>query len=296
MLYERVKSSMISQQLQSEKFSKIKISRPEVIDFYNANKDSLPDLPERIDIDHILITEKPSPQSKKNTLDMINGIRDEIIAGTLTFEDAAFQYSQDPGSAEDGGDLGFVPKGTFVPEFEKAAFALEPGEISSPVETQFGYHLIQHIETRGELIHCRHILFSIQTSEEDNQYVINMLSTLRDSILQGGDFEEFARKYSEDPDVETNGGHLGEFAIETLQIPEFGDVSENLKEGEISEPFISPYGFHILRLNKRLSSENISLETHYPILENMALNEKQMNFWNNWMEKLYGKYYVEIKF
>ena len=296
MLYERVKSSMVSQQLQSEKFSKIKISRPEVIDFFNTNKDSLPDLPERIDVDHILITEKPSPESKQNTLSMIKKVRDEIIAGTLSFEDAAFEYSQDPGSAEDGGDLGFVPKGTFVNEFEKAAFALKPGEISEPIETQFGYHVIQMIETRGELIHARHILFSIQTTESDNQYVINMLSTLRDSILEGGDFEYFARKYSEDPDVKMNGGHLGEFAIETLQIPEFGEVSETLKENEISEPFISPYGFHILRLNKHIGAEKISLKNHYPILENMALNKKQSAFWGNWMESLYGKYYVEIKF
>jgi peptidyl-prolyl cis-trans isomerase SurA len=296
MLYERVKSSMISQQLQSEKFSKIKISRPEVIDFFSTNKDSLPDLPERIDVDHILITEKPSPESKQNTLKMINKVRDEIIAGTLSFEDAAFEYSQDPGSAEDGGDLGFVPKGTFVTEFEKAAFALKPGEISEPIETQFGYHVIQMIETRGELIHARHILFSIQTTESDNQYVINLLSTLRDSILESGDFEHFARKYSEDPDVKMNGGHLGEFAIETLQIPEFGEVSETLEENEISEPFISPYGFHILRLNKHIGAEKISLKDHYPILENMALNQKQSAFWENWMDSLYGKYYVEIKF
>ncbi|MEA2077423.1 MAG: peptidylprolyl isomerase [Candidatus Marinimicrobia bacterium] len=296
MLYERVKSSMVSQQLQAEKFSKIKISRPGVVDFYNTNKDSLPDLPERIDIDHILITEKPSPESKQNTLDMIDDIRAQIIEGTLTFEDAAFQYSQDPGSAEGGGDLGFVSKGTFVAEFERAAFSLQPGEISQPIETQFGYHVIQTIEIRGELIHARHILFSIQATESDNQYVINMLSTLRDSIIEHGDFEYFARKYSEDPDVEMNGGYLGEFALETLQIPEFGEISKDMKEGEISEPFISPYGFHIIRLNKRLGSEKISLESHYPILENMALNQKQSLFWENWMEKLYGKYYVEIKF
>jgi parvulin-like peptidyl-prolyl isomerase len=122
-----------------------------------------------------------------------------------------------------------------------------------------------------------------------------MLSTLKDSILESGDFEGFARKYSEDPDVDMNGGHLGEFAIETLQIPEFGEVANNMKEGEISDPFISPYGFHILRLNKVLPAEKISLKTHYPILENMALNEKQSTFWNNWMETLYGKFYVELK-
>lgn len=295
MIYERVKSSMISQQLQQEKFSKIKISRPEVIEFYNTHRDSLPNLPERIDINHILITEKPSPASKQKTLDMIEGIRNDILSGALSFEDAAFQYSQDPGSAEEGGDLGFVPKGTFVPEFEKAAHALKPGEISEPVETQFGYHLIQCIEMRGELIHTRHILFSIQTTDEDNQYVINMLSTIRDSIREQGDFERFARKYSEDPDVESNGGHLGEFAIKTLQIPEFGEVAKTLKQGEISQPFISPYGFHILRLNKYLKEEKISLKDHYPILEKMALNEKQSQFWEKWMNDLYGKFYVEIK-
>ncbi|MFA6617486.1 MAG: peptidylprolyl isomerase [Candidatus Neomarinimicrobiota bacterium] len=295
MLYERVKSSMIAQQLQQEKFSKIKISRPEVIAFYNTNKDSLPDLPDRIDIDHILIKEKPSPASKQKTIDMINEIKQEIIDGKISFEDAAFQYSQDPGSAEEGGNLGFAPKGTFVSEFEKAAYNLSVGEISEPVETQFGYHLIQLMEKRGELINVRHILFSIQTSEKDNQYVINILSTVKDSILKTGDFESFARKYSEDPDVQINGGYLGEFALETLQIPEFGEIANQMNEGEISDPFISPYGFHILRLNKFLPAEKISLKNHYPILENMALNQKQSKFWNNWMDDLYGKFYVEIK-
>jgi peptidyl-prolyl cis-trans isomerase SurA len=163
------------------------------------------------------------------------------------------------------------------------------------VETQFGFHLIELLERRGELIHTRHILIPVQTSDEDNAYVINLLSTIRDSLLNGGDFEEFALKYSEDPDTKANNGYLGEFALETLQIQEFKEVASSLEPGEISEPFLTQYGFHILRLNKRLPSETISLEKHYPILENMALNEKQMMFWDNWMEKLYSTYYVEIK-
>jgi peptidyl-prolyl cis-trans isomerase SurA len=296
LLYDRIKSSMIAQQLQEEKFSKIKISRPEVIAFYENYKDSIPGLPERIDVHHILITEKPSPGSKRNALEYAEEVRRAIVNGKISFEEAAREYSQDPGSAEDGGDLGFVSKGTFVPEFEQAAYALEPGIVSNPVETQFGYHLIEVLERRGELIHTRHILIPVQSTEEDNAYVINMLSTIRDSILLKGDFEYFARKYSEDPDVKINGGYLGEFALETLQIPEFIEISNRLRPGEISEPFLTQYGFHILRLNKRLGAENISLEKHYPILENMALNEKQMLFWEDWMEKLYAMYYVEIKF
>jgi peptidyl-prolyl cis-trans isomerase SurA len=295
MLYERIKSSMISQQLQQEKFSKIKISRPEVITFYEQYRDSIPELPVRVNIDHILLREKPSPVSKEHSYNMLMEIRARIKSGDISFEQAAKEYSQDPGSADEGGDLGFVSKGTFVAEFEKAAFALNPDEISLPVETQFGYHLIQLLEKRGELIHARHILIPVESSDEDRKYVINMLSTLRDSILAGGDFARFARKYSDDPDVGANSGRLGEFSLQDLQIPEFVDVAAGLKEGEISTPFQSSYGFHILRLNKYLPSETISLEKHYPILENMALGEKRSRFWNEFMENLYGKYYVEIK-
>lgn len=295
MLYERIKSSMVAQQLQNEKFSKIKISRPEVIEFYENYRDSIPRLPERVDIDHILLNVKPSPESKQRSYERLMQIRNDIVGGKLSFEQAAREYSQDPGSAEDGGDLGFVAKGTFVPEFEKAAFSMTPGELSMPVETQFGYHLIELLEKRGELVHTRHILLPIESGEKDEEYVINMLSTIRDSIINGGDFGDFALKYSEDPDVRANAGHLGEFAIENLQIPEFSEAVRSLDEGEISQPFRSEYGYHILRLNKYLPSEEISLEKHYPLLENMALNEKRTQFWNAWMEKLYSKYYVEIK-
>jgi peptidyl-prolyl cis-trans isomerase SurA len=295
MLYERIKSSMISQQLQNEKFSKIKISRPEVEDFFHTYRDSIPNLPERVDIDHILISEQASPESKRRSYERLSEIREQILDGDISFEEAAELYSRDPGSAGDGGDLDFVAKGTFVPEFEKAAFSMQEGELSEPVETQFGYHLIQLLEKRGELIHTRHILLPIESGEEDKKHVINTLSTVRDSILRGGDFSDFALRYSEDPDVKSNLGHLGEFSLDNLQIPEFISVVKDLEEGEISEPFKSEYGYHILRLNKYLPSETLSLEKHYPLLENMALNEKRTQFWNDWMEKLYSKYYVEIK-
>ncbi|MDZ7796445.1 MAG: peptidylprolyl isomerase [Candidatus Marinimicrobia bacterium] len=149
LLYERIKSSMISEQLRNEKFEKISITRPEVVEYYRENQDSIPDLPERVDIHHILMTEKPSKVSKEQSYELAMDVRNDIISNKIRFEKAAREYSKDPGSAADGGDLGFVPKGTFVPEFEKAAFELEPDEISMPVETQFGYHLIKVVENAG---------------------------------------------------------------------------------------------------------------------------------------------------
>ncbi|MGC9512165.1 MAG: foldase protein PrsA [Fidelibacterota bacterium] len=294
-LYDRVKSSLIVQQIQNERFGNISVSRPEVISFYQENQDSIPEIPERVDISHILIIPKPSEDKKSQKREELKALRERIVSGEISFAAAAREFSADRPSAENGGELGFSPKGTFVPSFEKTAFSLEEGEVSDIVETQFGLHLIQLVERRGELINPAHILFEIKKDEADNARAIHMLSTIRDSILAGGDFEEFALRYSEDPDVVTNKGHLGEFPVNTLQIEEFKSVVDTLEEGKISEPFQTSFGFHILKLNRRKPAEEITLETHYNVIENMAAAQKKQEAWNRWLDSLYEKFYVEIK-
>ncbi|MDD3806880.1 MAG: peptidylprolyl isomerase [Candidatus Marinimicrobia bacterium] len=294
-LYDRVKSSLIIQQIQNERFGNIVVSRPEVIMFYNEHKDSIPDIPERVDISHILMIPTPSEEKKEKKRQELLVLREKILSGKISFHDAALNYSSDRASAVQGGQLGFSPKGTFVPSFEKTAFSLKEGEISDIVETQFGLHLIKLTERRGELINPAHILFEITVDEEDISQTKHMLSTIRDSILAGGDFETFALKYSDDPDVTKNKGNLGEFSLNTLQIEEFKSVLDTLEEGEISGPFQTSFGLHILKLNKRKPAEKISLETHYNIVENMAISYKKQDAWNRWLDSLYEKFYVEIK-
>jgi peptidyl-prolyl cis-trans isomerase SurA len=294
-LHERIKGMLIQQQIQSEKFQKLKITRPEVISFYKEKRDSIPPIPEKVDISHILLLPKPSTAKSDSIANFLLDLKNKIESGEIVFADAATQYSKDPGSASAGGDLGFVPKGTFVKEYEKAAFQLAPQEISQPVQTQFGLHLIQLLEKRGESIHTRHILIPVETDENDELEIINNLSTLAKSLKTKAEFDSVAALISEDPEAKSNGGHLGEFALETLQIPAFQQVIANMKEGEISEPFPSDFGYHIIRLNKRIPSEIISLENNYTLIENMALNEKQYLFWENWLQSLYEKYYVEIR-
>jgi len=294
-LYDRVKSSLIIQQIQNERFGNISVSRPEVVSFYQENKDSIPDIPERVDISHILMIPEPSEEKKSEQREKLKALRERILSGELSFAIAARDFSADRLSAENGGELGFSPKGTFVPSFEKTAFSLDEGEISEIVETQFGLHLIKLVERRGELINPAHILFEITMDESDNAQTIHKLSTIRDSILSGGDFEDFALRYSDDPDVVTNKGHLGEFPVNTLQIEEFKAAVDTLEEGEISEPFQTSFGFHILKLNHRKPAEKITLETHYNVVENMAASQKKQEAWNRWLDSLYEKFYVEIK-
>ncbi|MEA3499592.1 MAG: peptidylprolyl isomerase [Candidatus Marinimicrobia bacterium] len=294
-LYKRVKSSMIIQKMRTNKFQDITVTRPEIIQYYKEHKDSIQQIPERVDISHILIIPKPSKSHETETRKKLLQIKKDILNNIITFADAAKEYSQDPGSANHGGNFGFVPKGTFVKEFEKAAFSLKKGEISDVVETEFGLHIIKLIEKRGENINVSHILLKVEAGEKDNKNTINMLSTIKDSIINGGDFGQFALKYSEDTDVKNNKGHLGEFPINTFQIESFKDVVKNLSVGKISEPFQSQYGYHILQLNNRKPSENIKLDTHYNVLENMVINQKKQVAWNKWLDDLYSKFYVDIK-
>ncbi|MDA3870744.1 MAG: peptidylprolyl isomerase [Candidatus Marinimicrobia bacterium] len=294
-LYERVESSMIVQKMQANKFQDISVTRPEVIQYYNEHKDSIPQIPERVDISHILIIPKPSKSHNTETRKKLLQIKEDILNNKFSFSDAAKEYSQDPGSANQGGNFGFIPKGTFVKDFEKAAFSLKEGEISDVVETEFGLHIIKLIEKRGENTNVSHILLKVEAGEEDNKNTINMLSTIKDSIINGGDFDKFALKYSDDTDVKDNKGHLGEFPINTLQIESFQDIVKDLSEGEISKPFQSKYGYHILKLNSRKPAENIKLDTHYNVLENMVTNQKRQVAWNEWLNDLYSKFYVDIK-
>ncbi len=294
-LYERVESSMIVQKMQANKFQDISVTRPEVIQYYNEHKDSIPQIPERVDISHILIIPKPSKSHNTETRNKLLQIKEDILNDIISFTDAAKEYSQDPGSANQGGNFGFIPKGTFVKEFERAAFSLKEGEISDVVETEFGLHIIKLIEKRGKNINVSHILLKVEVGKEDNKNTINMLSTIKDSIINGDDFDKFALKYSDDTDVKDNKGHLGEFPINTLQIESFQDIVKDLSEGKISKPFQSEFGYHILKLNSRKPAENIKLDTHYNVLENMVTNQKRQIAWNEWLNDLYSKFYVDIK-
>ena len=294
-LFPRTKSNLLVQQMQATKFQNISVTRPEVIEFFNSYKDSLPPIPERIEIAHILKSPRASEVKSTGAYNKLDSIKTQIINKVLSFEDAALKFSQDPGSAEKGGDLGFVPRGTFVPEFEKAAFNLKKGHLSDLIKTQFGYHLLELIEKRGEQIHVRHILITLETDDDDVANTIHILSTLRKNIITNDNFEEIARTESEDPEAKENGGYLGEFTLNSLQIKEFTEIASQLKVGDISDPFQTEYGVHILKVISRKPSENIDLSKHYNIIESMVLNKKQQEYWDKWLLGLRDEFYVERK-
>ncbi len=288
-----IQNGLTIQMLQQQQFADITVTRNEVIDFYNAIKDSLPAMQESVRLRHILMTVKPGEEQRKKAMEKFLSFKQELKKGR-SFEELAKEYSEDPTTAVLGGDLGFIEKGTLYPSFEKAAFDLKVGEISNLVETPVGMHVIKAVDREGERLRVRHILFSMRTTQEDEKRVIHTLEELRQRALAGEDFAQLAKEYSNDESTRENGGDLGWVQPQLLQLPEFKTAIEGLQVGEISTPFKTAYGYHIVKIEERQEGRSLSLEQDYDRLKAMALQHKQQKMLQAWIKDLKEDVYIKI--
>ena len=289
-----IKEQLLVDQARAMKFQGMKISRREVEAFYKQYQDSLPSLQETVEISHILKLVKPSEDALTVAYDKAANLLEQIKNGA-DFEQLAQQYSDDKASAKRGGDLGLISRGDFVTEFETAAFQLKDGEISDIVQTQFGFHIIQMIERRGEKVRTRHILIQVLPTTDDEQRIINELNELRTKAMSGEDFAELALQHSDDENVQKDRSMLGEFETDKLIIPEFRTIVKELQPGEISEPFKTEFGYHIVLLNKRNAARNVSLDGDWAKIEEIALNFKMEKEYQKWIEELRKNIPIEIR-
>lgn len=291
---QEVYNQLLVQRYQATKFSNISVSRREVEQFYETYKDSIPELPKRVNLSQIFLKVKASMSADSQAVRQLRELKRRIQNGE-SFEKLASEYSEDPGSKAQGGDLGFVARGTLVPAFERVAFSLEPGELSPIVKTEFGYHLIKLVERRGEKIHVKHILITPRASSQDNQAVVDSLNYIRQQILQGAPFDSLALQYSEDSDVERNYGELGWIEMPNFQIPEFRQVADTMQVGEISKPFKTDLGWHIIRLNDVKPGGKVTLDKDWAEIEQAVLQRKQAQKYQEWLKELRTEFYVSIK-
>ena len=298
-LRDDVRKNLMVQKMQQTKFASIEATRREVEEFYDTYKDSIGMIPEKLTLYHIFKNPKASERIKLKAKELAQALLDSIKAGA-DFAELAKKYSDDPGSAVAGGDLGFVKRGVFYPEFEAAAFALDVGEVSKVIESPVGFHIIQLLERRGESIHTRHILIKIEPDENADLETIQFLSDLRDSVVQGKNtFQFYAKKYSDDKETAPFGGSLGTFYLNQLD-KNLLDIVSKLKEGEISFPRrleYSPgtYGYHIVYLEKRIPQHVANLDEDYKQLKQLTDEYKKQKEYEKWIKDLKDKIYWEIK-
>ncbi|MGE5402184.1 MAG: peptidylprolyl isomerase [Ignavibacteriales bacterium] len=298
-LRENTRKGLMTQTLLQKKFGQVESSRREVEEFFAVYKDSLGLIPEKYTIAHIFKNPKASEQVKEKSRQFAQSLLDSLKAGA-DFAELAKKYSDDPGTASQGGDLGFAKRGGLVPEYESVAFSLEDGQLSGVVESPFGYHIIQLIEKRGESVHTRHILIKVKTDENADLKTIEFLSDLRDSVVRGfGKFEDYAKKYSDDKETAKFGGALGS--------PEAGqmdksllDVVGKMKEGDISYPKRMElgqgiYGYHIVYLIKKIPEHKPNIDQDYAEIKQVADYTKQDKLKAKWLDELREKIYWDVR-
>jgi len=215
------------------------------------------------------------------------------------FVTLAKRHSSD-GSASKGGDLGEYKRGSLVPEFEAAAFSLAPGQMSDVVKTVYGYHIIQLIERKGDMIHCRHILIKPKSDEKNDLEAITFLGDLRDSIMtKKNTFDYYARKYSDDKNSGRLGGDLGTWEAGQLDKPIMEQLVK-LKEGDVGFPKRydaggDNYGFHLLKLIKKIPQHRANIDVDYDEIKNLVTQKKKNEMLANYINELKERIYWETR-
>ena len=287
-----MKGKLIAEKYTGELTRNIEITRLEVEDFFKTYKDSIPSFPKRHKVRHILIQITPSEESMKKTELKALNILEEINKG-LSFEEAAKKYSEDFASKDNGGYLGFVPRGTFVKEFEKVAFTLSINTISKPIKTQFGFHIIEVLERSGEKVGVRHILLQTEVVDEDKTKTYKIVSDLSKKISTKNNFVSIAKEYSKDETTKDNGGLLGWINTDTYQVEELSSVIKNIPENTCSTPILTDFGYHLLWIDEIEEGGLPTIEKNWIKLEQLALNKKKSDWYSNWIEKIKTKVYIK---
>jgi peptidyl-prolyl cis-trans isomerase SurA len=287
---DEVEKQLLKEKLLQNRLAQVKVSTGEVRQFYEDNLDSLPEKPAGVKLAHILISVNPGKETRDSLYNYASLIREKVLEGE-DFSALAKNYSDDPSGAE-GGELGWFGRNEMVPEFEKAAFSLQPGDISEIVETQFGYHIIRGLGRREDKVRVSHILISLIPTERDLKAKRELADTIYAKIQNGGDFGEMASEFSDDEGSKNEGGKLGWYAANDL-IPEFLDIIGDLEIGGISAPVATDFGIHILKLEDKRPASPIDLEEDFKTMEEMARRDKTQKQIELWLEKVSSQIFID---
>jgi len=287
-----MKGKLLAEKYTTSLTSGISVTRGEVINFYNTYKDSMGSFPTLYKTRHILLEINPSESSSKESLLKIKKIREEIING-LSFDSAAKKYSEDPGSKDLGGNLGYVPRGSFVQEFEEAAFTLDINILSEPIKTKYGYHLMEILRRSGEKVEVRHILIGIKTSEKDKNITYKKTANIIKNLKTKEDFMSTAKEISDDTTSGPKGGYMGMIDLDQYQIKELSDVIKNIPINTPSAPILTQFGYHIIWVDEIQEGGPPTLEKNWLDLEQMTLNQKKSDWYSDWISNIKEKFYIK---
>ncbi len=304
-LFRMRKDQMLEEQVQQTMLANVEVTPAEVRKcYFDIPHDSVPMVNSKYEIAHIVKKPAITLEQKLEVKDRLYKMRKRILDGER-FSTLALLYSEDPGSAKKGGELGFHGRGEFAPEFEAAAFNLRDGEISEVIETEFGFHIIQMIERRGEFVNVRHILLTVKVSPEALQEAYDELDSIaklinNDSIT----FDEAVRKFSDEND-KISGGILvnpntGSTLFDASELDQQVSFTINrMQVGELSEPVPmktddNKDAYRLLYLKRKTAPHKANLKDDYTLIRDWAMQQKREEIINKWIANNSQKAYIKV--
>lgn len=296
-----IREQLIVSKMRGKITEGLTVSPAEVKAFYNSiPRDSLPFFSAEVTVGQIVKKPEVDPRIKQNMIAQLIKLKQDILDGNADFATLAKKYSEDPGSGPQGGDLGFFRRGELAPQYEATSLGLRPGEISDPVETDFGIHMIQLLENRGTTFNTRHILLIPKASEEDLVKAEKYLDSLKKEIQETRlDFARAAKDYSDDRGTSDNGGFFKDPAtnssrltLRTLEDPVLYFTLDSMAVGSTTPPmrFEDPREgtkVRILFYKDKYPAHRANLEDDYEKLKAATLRRKE--------EEILGKWFITAK-
>lgn len=275
--------------------------------YYSISKDSLPLFTSEATVGQIVRKPETSASVREQILAQLRQFKQDIGSGKSTFAELAKQHSEDPGSAAQGGDLGFFRRGELAPEYESTSLSLRPGEISDPIETQFGFHMIQLLEIKGSTFNTRHILRIPKASDADVQKAERYLDSLKKEIIAGKiEFSKAAKEYSQDRTTSDAGGFFTDpasssirLSLRTLEDPVLYFTIDTMKVGDITPPirFEDPREgtkVRILFYKARYPAHKANLTDDYEKLKAATLRRKEDEVLSKWFATAKEDIFIDI--
>lgn len=309
-LREMISNRSRIQQVQRNLTADVKATPADVRRYFQKlPEDSIPYVPLQVEVQILTVAPAIPREEVEEVKARLRDYADQVTKGERDFSTLAILYSEDPGSAGRGGELGFMGRGQLVPEYAAVAFNLnDPKKVSKIVETEFGFHIIQLIEKRGDRVNTRHILLRPHVSDKDLTDAVNRVDSLRKDMLAGKfTFEDAVGVISQDKDTHNNRGVMvndatGTTRFEMSQLPqEISKVVNGMEIGDVSEPFIMKDPkinqdiVAIVKLTNRIQGHKANLSDDYQQIKGMYENARQAEVLKDWLEKKIKDTYIRIE-
>lgn len=305
-LFDMIKNQKLTEQMQKKIIDEVEVTPEEVRIFFSQFEgEDVPIFGAEMEVAQIVIKPEVSEEAKQEVIKRLKEIKQDVLNGS-SFYSKAVLYSEDPGSRSNGGYYKMTRKTPFVKEFKDTAFSLDEGEISEPVETEFGYHLIYVEKIRGQVIEVRHILMKPKVSNEALLAAKDKIEKIRQRILGGDiDFAEAARSESDEKETRNSGGLLMnprtlETRFELTKLPPevYSEVSD-LKEGDITQPILSDdkatgQSYKIYTVMNRYDEHKADYALDYTKIKELALKEKQRKVIGEWSNEKIKETYIKV--